>query len=235
MSLLPVDPRVTRALDAPAPASDPTSAARAAEEFEAYMVAFLAQQLRATLPEGPFTQGPMAMFASLFDQEIGQRVAERGGLGLREQVERALAALDPGQAPPRAGPPSAARVTSRFGLRADPLTTEVRFHRGVDLALAEGHPVRALTGGTVRFAGERGGYGNVVIVRHDDGSEARYAHCSALAVREGDRVEAGARLGAVGQTGRATGPHLHLELWRDGEAVDPQGWMASQGGEAGWR
>lgn len=222
-----------RAVAAPAPAPPEPGAAsreRAAKAFEAYMVAFLAQELRESLPEGPFGSGPAAVFAGLFDQEVGRRVAESGGLGLRAQLERALAELDPAPAVPSAPP-----VTSAFGLRDDPFTHTRRLHRGVDLGLPAGAPVRAYAGGTVRFAGERGGYGNLVIVAHDDGSEARYAHCDTLAVREGDRVEAGAALGTVGRTGRATGPHLHLELWRDGTAVDPAAWLSARTGGDPWR
>lgn len=207
---------------------------RAAREFEAYMVAFLAQELRSSLPEGPFSSGPAAMFAGLFDQEVGRRVAEAGGLGLRAQLERALAERE---VPPVHRPvtPSVAPVTSAFGLREDPFTHTRRLHRGVDLGLPAGSPVRAYDGGTVRFAGERGGYGKVVVIAHDDGSEARYAHCATLAVVSGQRVEAGTALGTVGSTGRATGPHLHLELWRDGAAVDPGAWLSTRTGGERWR
>lgn len=204
-----------------------TTNREAAQQFEAYMVAFLAQQMRASSPEGPMSSGPMSTFAGLFDQEIGKRVAERGGLGLEAQLERALAhaglrapAHHEGHAEPLH-----ARVTSGFGTRSDPFTHEARVHSGTDYGLAEGTPVRAVEAGTVSFAGKRGGYGNVVILTHADGTETRYAHCSKLTVATGDTVEAGAQLGNVGQTGRATGPHLHFEVRVDGKAVDPEGWL----------
>ncbi len=122
----------------------------------------------------------------------------------------------PGSAPK--GP-----VTSPFGLRRDPFTGETRFHAGVDIGLPYGTDVRAAAGGHVVFAGVRGGYGNMVIVEQASGQQMRYAHLSAQAVRAGDAVEAGQVIGQVGDSGRATGPHLHFEVVENGHAVDPAG------------
>jgi murein DD-endopeptidase MepM/ murein hydrolase activator NlpD len=113
------------------------------------------------------------------------------------------------------------RVTSEFGWRSDPITGAARFHRGIDIAAAYGREVPAAADGTVAFAGTQGGYGNLVVVRHANGAETRYAHLSQLDVREGDEVRAGDVVGRVGQTGRATGPHLHFELREAGQPVDP--------------
>ncbi len=115
----------------------------------------------------------------------------------------------------------AARVTSPFGLRADPFDGHLARHAGVDLAAGEGEPILAARGGVVRSAGPRGGYGNAVEVDHGDGLTTLYAHASELLVREGDRVEPGQPLGKVGHTGRATGAHLHFEVRKGGMAVDP--------------
>ena len=113
------------------------------------------------------------------------------------------------------------RVSSDFGWRSDPVTGATRFHRGVDIAAAYGREVPAAAEGTVTFSGVQGGYGNLVVVRHEGGAETRYAHLSQLDVREGDAVRAGDVIGRVGQTGRATGPHLHFELREAGRPVDP--------------
>ena len=75
--------------------------------------------------------------------------------------------------------------------------------------------------GVVRFAGDRGGYGNVVIIDHGDGLETRYAHCATLTVQAGDKVPEGAVVGTVGSTGRSTGPHLHFEVRQDGLPTNP--------------
>ena len=102
-----------------------------------------------------------------------------------------------------------------------PVTGRRHDHAGVDFAAPAGTPIRAAAGGTVAFAGVRGGYGNLVILDHGDGMQTWYAHQRDVAVMEGQRVPAGGILGTVGSTGRSTGPHLHLEVRRDGEPVDP--------------
>lgn len=115
----------------------------------------------------------------------------------------------------------AAQVSSSFGWRNDPITGASAFHSGVDLRAAEGDPVTSTAAGRVVFAGEDGGYGNSVVVEHANGMTTRYAHLSETVVGVGDAVEYGQLLGLVGQTGRATGPHLHYEVRVDGKAVDP--------------
>jgi murein DD-endopeptidase MepM/ murein hydrolase activator NlpD len=112
-------------------------------------------------------------------------------------------------------------ITSGFGWRRDPLSGAPGFHAGVDVGMAYGREVRAVAGGRVTFAGERGGYGLMVTVAHGDGRETRYAHLASQDVREGDVVGADQILGRSGSSGRATGPHLHFEMLVDGVAVNP--------------
>jgi murein DD-endopeptidase MepM/ murein hydrolase activator NlpD len=95
------------------------------------------------------------------------------------------------------------------------------FHEGIDIGAAQGTPIRAAASGTVSFAGQMSGYGNVVIVQHAGGLATRYAHQSAMLVTAGQPVVAGEVIGAVGATGEATGPHLHFEVRLNGEAVNP--------------
>ncbi len=114
-----------------------------------------------------------------------------------------------------------ARVTSEFGLRADPFTGESKRHGGVDLAAARGTTVYPVAPGEVVFSDWMSGYGNVVKVAHGDGLETLYGHQDENLVRVGDRVSSTTPLGTVGETGRATAPHLHFEVRRDGEALDP--------------
>jgi murein DD-endopeptidase MepM/ murein hydrolase activator NlpD len=116
--------------------------------------------------------------------------------------------------------PVEGRFTSGFGMRVHPVTGERRRHAGVDIAAPTGTPVAAVAGGTVVHAGASGGYGTLVEVDHGNGVTSRYAHLSAADVAVGDRLAPGQRLGAVGSTGRSTGPHLHLELRVEGEPVD---------------
>ena len=112
-------------------------------------------------------------------------------------------------------------VSSRYGNRKDPFTGEVRFHRGVDIAAPEGSPVVPIAPGRVVFSGEKGGYGNVVMVQQDDGYVTTYAHNAKNMAKVGDIVDQATVIAVVGKTGRATGPHLHLEIARNGRTVDP--------------
>lgn len=112
-------------------------------------------------------------------------------------------------------------VTSPFGYRMHPVTGEYRLHTGTDLGYDYGEPIGAIAEGTVAFAGVRGGYGNCVIISHDNGDSTLYGHFSELACQAGDRVARGTVVGYVGSTGMSTGPHLHLEWWHEGVYCDP--------------
>jgi murein DD-endopeptidase MepM/ murein hydrolase activator NlpD len=115
--------------------------------------------------------------------------------------------------------PVAGRLTSRVGLRHDPIDGVVRYHNGVDIAIPEGTPVRTVAPGTVVYSGRRSGYGNLVIVEHDDGMSTSYAHNRFNNVIAGERVDRDRILAYSGSTGRSTGPHLHFEAWRGGTNV----------------
>ena len=127
--------------------------------------------------------------------------------------------LDP---EPWAGPLQSMRVTSSFNSsRFHPILHRVLPHLGVDLAAAYGTPVRAAADGSITWAGERGGYGNLVEVSHPNGYATRYGHLSAVSVANGQVVRQGDVIGYVGATGLATAPHLHYEVRRKGVPVDP--------------
>lgn len=117
------------------------------------------------------------------------------------------------------------RITSGFtNGRRHPVFRDWRAHRGVDYAAPIGTKVRTIGDGTIDFIGYQRGYGNVVIVKHDDERKTLYAHLNRFAPKlvAGDRVERGQKIGEVGKTGWATGPHLHFEFLLNGEQVDPQ-------------
>ena len=115
------------------------------------------------------------------------------------------------------------RVSSGFGMRLHPLHKAWRAHQGVDYAAPAGTRVRAVGDGIVEFAGRQGGYGNLVVVRHDGRVSTFYAHLKAAGrdIRKGARVVQGDTIGLVGQTGWATGPHLHYEFRVEGAARNP--------------
>lgn len=114
-----------------------------------------------------------------------------------------------------------ARLSSEYGMRKDPFSGRLAFHGGVDLAAERGTEIMSLKAGEVVFSGWKGGYGNTVVVRHDDGLESVYGHTAKTLVSVGDTVQAGEVIAEVGSTGRSTGPHLHLEMRRHGKAVNP--------------
>jgi murein DD-endopeptidase MepM/ murein hydrolase activator NlpD len=120
-------------------------------------------------------------------------------------------------------------MTSPYGWRADPFTGAHKYHAGIDLGAAYGTLVPAAGGGRVVAVGDQGAYGTQVVIEHATGLQTRYAHLSAVSVSVGDRVDQGQEVGRVGQSGRATGPHLHFEVIRDGQRVDPAGVMALGG------
>ena len=120
-----------------------------------------------------------------------------------------------------ASPMEFSRVTSGFAMRFHPILQTLRAHRGVDYGAPHGTAVRSVGDGVVDFAGWQNGYGNVVKIQHGKERSTLYAHLSRIDVRKGEAVEQGQRLGAVGATGWATGPHLHFEFQVNGEHVNP--------------
>lgn len=143
--------------------------------------------------------------------------------GMMRRVAERNAAL---MAIPSRRPVGEARLASPFGNRVDPFRKQAAFHSGVDFALPTGSDVFAAAGGRVRFAGKRGAYGNLVVIDHGNQIVTRYAHLSRMDVRSGDVVTPEQRVGAVGSTGRSTGPHLHFEVLHKGRFVDPQRFLA---------
>ncbi|WP_339820068.1 DUF5930 domain-containing protein [uncultured Paracoccus sp.] len=111
------------------------------------------------------------------------------------------------------------RYTSGFGRRWG------RMHEGIDMAGPVGTPIHVTGDGVVTFAGRSGAYGNLIKIRHELGTETRYAHLSRIHVKVGDRVSQGDRIGDMGNTGRSTGPHLHYEVRMNGRAVDPMSFI----------
>lgn len=118
--------------------------------------------------------------------------------------------------------PVAGYNSSGFGYRLHPIKGEVRFHYGTDFAAWSGEDIVSFAAGTVIFAGQSDSYGNYIKIDHGDGWESLYAHCSKLLVDSGDEVEAGQKIALVGETGLATGPHLHFELTKDGVYMNPE-------------
>jgi murein DD-endopeptidase MepM/ murein hydrolase activator NlpD len=124
-------------------------------------------------------------------------------------------------------PLDGAELSSTFGNREDPINGRRAFHAGMDFAAALGTPIRAAAAGTVAFAGFNAEYGWSVEIAHGNGLVTRYAHASRLLVARGAAVRQGDTIAQVGSSGRATGPHLHFEVLKNGDATDPRHYLAS--------
>ncbi|NBB47671.1 peptidoglycan DD-metalloendopeptidase family protein [Rhizobium sp. CRIBSB] len=122
---------------------------------------------------------------------------------------------------PFANPAPGQEITSRFGNRPDPFFGGLAMHAGIDFRAPTGTEIRSTGAGKVVTAGFSGGYGNMVEIDHGLGLRTRYGHMSRILVSEGDGIEPGQVLGLSGSTGRSTGPHLHYEVRRNGDPVDP--------------
>ena len=112
-------------------------------------------------------------------------------------------------------------VTSPYGYRVHPTTGAKDLHRGVDIGVAAGTPIKAVQDGRVVSAENAGDYGLCVVIEGEDGYQSRYAHCSTLSVRAGQEVKRGDVIAAVGNTGNSTGAHLHLEVTHNGQYLNP--------------
>ena len=123
------------------------------------------------------------------------------------------------------------RVSSNYGYRVHPIAGYRKMHQGMDFAASTGTPIVAPSDGVVVEARRWGGYGNWIRVRHANGLETGYAHLSRFAsgMRAGQRVTQGQVIGYVGSTGNSTGPHLHYEMWRNGQRINPASVRTSEG------
>ena len=173
--------------------------------------------MMASLDDRGAQGGPFLSLATSADGSLDPRF-QRLGLSLARMnaLERSLAGI------PQVLPASLEFISSGFGYRADPFTGGAAFHAGLDFRGPIGAPIHAAAKGTVSFAGVKQGYGNVIEIDHGNGLMTRYAHMSRFAARIGQPVEAGAVIGAIGNTGRSTGPHLHFEVRIHDRPVNPR-------------
>jgi murein DD-endopeptidase MepM/ murein hydrolase activator NlpD len=117
--------------------------------------------------------------------------------------------------------PSEGYLTSTFGRRSSPFGTGADFHRGIDIANRIGTPVRSPAKGVITYTGWDGGYGNCIVINHGNNISTRYAHLQHMSAKLGQVVNRGDIIGAVGNSGRSTGPHLHYEVRLSGVCVNP--------------
>jgi murein DD-endopeptidase MepM/ murein hydrolase activator NlpD len=213
-----------------------------AQEMASLFVFQMLQAMRRTIPQSELLQQGLAhdLYYSLFDQEVARYIARREDFGLTSLLMQQLRGLETSAVRPRTTPggadvyrrhvpeasipftlPIQGPISSPYGPREDPIDRTTRFHHGLDIEAPSGTLVYASAPGQVVFSGVRQGYGNLVVVAHKGGYQTYYAHNEANLVRQGDEIRRAQPLARVGQTGRATGPHLHFEVRKDGKPLDP--------------
>ncbi len=161
--------------------------------------------------------GPFMSLSTSRDGSLDPRF-ERLGLSLArmDALERGLAGI------PQVHPARMDYISSGFGYRSDPFNGGAAFHAGLDFKGPIGAPIYAAAKGAIAFSGRKQGYGNCVEIDHGNGLMTRYAHMSRIGAVLGQSVAAGDTIGAIGSTGRSTGPHLHFEVRIGGRAVNPR-------------
>lgn len=175
------------------------------------------QHMLAYLDDRSAMGGPLIEILPGSRESIDPRFRRLGlSLARMDALQRGL------QGVPQVIPAAAKHITSGFGYRTDPFSGSAAFHSGLDFKGATGAPIYSAADGKIVFVGRRPGYGNCVEIDHGNGLRTRYAHMSAFRARAGQSVRAGQLIGAVGSTGRSTGPHLHFEVRLRGKPVNPR-------------
>lgn len=221
-------------------------------EFESLFINLVMKQMRKTVAKAGLIDGGMGeeIFTGMMDEEIARQMASRQGLGLRGALMEQLTGERGQMIPQRialksyhmhkpvkpAGHlfdlPVSGIISSPYGWRKDPFSGDRTFHYGIDIASPAGSGIFAAGKGRVIFSGWKKGYGNVVEIEHQDGFTTLYAHNEKNLVKAGEEVQHYQLIALVGDTGRSTGPHLHYEVKKNGEVVNPG--RVTQLSEGGW-
>ncbi|PLK27911.1 M23 family metallopeptidase [Novosphingobium sp. TH158] len=179
--------------------------------------------LLASIDDKSAMGGPFIAFSSSTDAALDQRFQRLAvSLARMQALQRGLTSM------PQVLPASLEFISSGFGYRADPFNGGAAFHAGLDFKGPVGAPIYAAARGKVSFVGQRQGYGNCVEIDHGNGMITRYAHMSAFRTTPGKDVLAGEVIGAIGNTGRSTGPHLHFEVRINDQPVNPRPFLEAR-------
>ena len=174
-------------------------------------------RMLASLDDRGAMGGPLVAFLPATRQAFDPRFRRLGAsLARMDALHRGL------QGVPQVVPAAGSHITSAFGYRTDPFVGSPAFHAGLDFKGPAGAPVYAAARGTVAFVGRHPAYGKCIDIDHGNGLRTRYAHMSAFRSKVGQPVAAGQVIGAVGSTGRSTGPHLHFEVRLHGRPINPR-------------
>lgn len=154
----------------------------------------------------------VSLLSERFDQQDQQLASLQDLFITRQNITSAI---------PQGRPIKNGYLSSAYGYRIDPFNGKKAFHSGIDFAAKEGSKVIAVGDGLVTYSGKRNGYGQIVEIDHGNGYITRYAHNKKRLVKAGDIIKKGEPVALVGSTGRSTGPHVHFEVLRDGQKVNP--------------
>lgn len=205
---------------------DVAAAAAAARADQASVMAMRTEQDRALTEARNEEAHETALLVAVRARRAEFERAAVAGQAVSGTIEQILKARpNTGTAPSHFVKPADGPITSAFGPRMHPIFHTVRMHTGVDIGAAYGSTVRAGAAGVVVVAGEASGYGNAIVIDHGGGLATLSGHLSRFAVRVGQTVTAGQAIGAVGNTGNSTGPHLHFEVRVRGVPVDPMPYL----------
>ncbi len=235
--------------------SDHSAFTKEAVKFESMFIKSLLDSMRKTVEESDVFGDPSSssrtIYQSMLDSEYSQIMASQRKFGIADMLMEQFGIEEPSDTSATAGvqseygllsgvgqlpahldrqlnrfvAPLSGPISSPFGMREHPITGQMGMHDGVDLAVPVGTPVASSKAGQVIFAGEKGGYGKVVIVEHAKGYRTIYGHLDSINVEAGDRVRQGQVLARSGNTGRSTGPHLHFEIQKDGRPINPDTYL----------
>jgi murein DD-endopeptidase MepM/ murein hydrolase activator NlpD len=175
------------------------------------------ERMLASLDDRTAMGGPLIELLPGAKDSVDPRFRRLGlSLARMDALQRGLRGI------PQVIPAAGKHISSGFGYRTDPFAGSPAFHAGLDFKGPTGAPIYSAANGRVAFVGRRPGYGNCVEIDHGNGLRTRYAHMSAFRAKAGQSVRAGQLIGAVGSTGRSTGPHLHFEVRLHGQPVNPR-------------
>jgi len=221
--------------------SDEKRLEEACAEFESLFIYLVMKQMRKTIAQSKMISGGKGeeIFTSMMDEELSQQISLRQGLGLRDVLIEQLTGKRGRILPHSIATqiysknlsveeqvqsfvlPVFGSISSTYGWREDPFTGKQDFHYGIDIACPSGAEIPAVGAGRVVFSGREKGYGRVVEIEHQDGLTTLYAHNAKNLVKVGEKVAKYQVIALVGSSGRSTGPHLHYEVRRNGEAINP--------------
>lgn len=213
----------------------------ACAEFESLFINMVMKQMRKTVVKSGLMDGGKGeeIFTEMMDVEISKEMSLRQGLGLREALIEQLTGKRVNVLPSSSAVheydknhaenedeqplelPLSGSISSPYGWRKDPFTGKQDFHHGIDIARPHGSDIVAAAEGKVVFSGWKEGYGRIVEIEHQNGMSTRYAHNSRNLVKKGERVVKHQSVALVGNSGRSTGAHLHYEVRKNGEVVNP--------------